>query len=84
MVDGMETVGLDGTSVAGSIDLIFELAEPTQCPDTIQDALGVPQIVDVVSEIDGATLSGVLIILLQRGTPVSPTGGPVAMPETRT
>jgi drug/metabolite transporter (DMT)-like permease len=31
-----------------------------------------------------ATLSGVLIILLQRGTPVSPTGGPVALPETRT
>jgi O-acetylserine/cysteine efflux transporter len=31
-----------------------------------------------------ATLTGVLIILLQRGTPVSPTGGPVALPETRT
>ncbi|MGI9264358.1 MAG: DMT family transporter [Gammaproteobacteria bacterium] len=30
-----------------------------------------------------ATLAGVLIILLHRGTPVSPTGGPVALPETR-
>jgi hypothetical protein len=47
-------------SVTGPIDLIFEFAEPTQCPDTIQSGMGIPQTVEVLGEIEGSTLTGML------------------------
>jgi hypothetical protein len=53
---------VDGAQISGTTELILNFDGGTQCPQSEQDDIGVPQLVDISGHIDGDTLIGELSI----------------------